>query len=185
MPWRRCCRKSGAPCRDTSNHAREDPRHARDRQLKADAAHVAQNSAHRRARVRRVRPDNCIHKSWHRSLRSVSILARQRQECRKGQGDDRRPPCLQQLADIPRHRVDSGAFTFTSTYSEIVWLEASWIASTRANANRTTELPNSYPLPRARSCLQRRGLPAVRGVSYLAGAPGAGSVAATMMTVTG
>jgi hypothetical protein len=31
-----------------------------------------------------------------------------------------------------------------STYSEIVWLEASWTASTRANANRTTGLPNSY-----------------------------------------
>jgi hypothetical protein len=30
------------------------------------------------------------------------------------------------------------------TYSEIVWLEASWTASTKANANRTTGLPNSY-----------------------------------------
>ena len=31
------------------------------------------------------------------------------------------------------------------TYSEIVWLEASWTAFTRANANRTTGLPNRYP----------------------------------------
>ena len=30
------------------------------------------------------------------------------------------------------------------TYSEIVWLEASWTVFTRANANRTTGLPNSY-----------------------------------------
>ena len=33
------------------------------------------------------------------------------------------------------------------TYSEIVWLEASWTASTRANANRITGLPNSYHRP--------------------------------------
>ena len=31
------------------------------------------------------------------------------------------------------------------TYSEIVWLRAGWTAPTRANANRTTGLPNSYP----------------------------------------
>ena len=30
-------------------------------------------------------------------------------------------------------------------YSEIVWLRAGWTAPTRANANRTTGLPNSYP----------------------------------------
>jgi hypothetical protein len=30
------------------------------------------------------------------------------------------------------------------TYSEIVWLRTDWTASTRANANRTTGLPNSY-----------------------------------------
>jgi hypothetical protein len=30
------------------------------------------------------------------------------------------------------------------TYSEIVWLGASWTAPTRADANRTTGLPNSY-----------------------------------------
>lgn len=30
------------------------------------------------------------------------------------------------------------------TYSEIMWLGAGWTASTRANANRTTGLPNSY-----------------------------------------
>jgi hypothetical protein len=33
-----------------------------------------------------------------------------------------------------------------STYSEIVWLRTDWTASTRANANRTTGLPNSYPV---------------------------------------
>src|SRR5208282_151514 len=31
-------------------------------------------------------------------------------------------------------------------YSEIVWLGAGWTAPTRANANRTTGLPNSYVL---------------------------------------
>jgi len=30
------------------------------------------------------------------------------------------------------------------TYSEIMWLRTGWAASTRANANRTTGLPNSY-----------------------------------------
>jgi hypothetical protein len=30
------------------------------------------------------------------------------------------------------------------TYSEIVWLGAGWTTPTRANANRTTGLPNSY-----------------------------------------
>jgi hypothetical protein len=38
---------------------------------------------------------------------------------------------------------------FLRTYSEIVWLRTDWTASTRANANRTTGLPNSY-LPAAR-----------------------------------
>jgi hypothetical protein len=34
-------------------------------------------------------------------------------------------------------------------YSEIAWLGTSWTASTRANANRTTGLPNSYSRGRA------------------------------------
>ena len=38
----------------------------------------------------------------------------------------------------------SVAVPLEGTYSEIVWLEASWTAPTRANANRTTGLPNSY-----------------------------------------
>jgi hypothetical protein len=41
------------------------------------------------------------------------------------------------------HLAAGGALT-DRTYSEIVWLGAGWTAPTRANANRTTGLPNSY-----------------------------------------
>jgi len=43
-----------------------------------------------------------------------------------------------------RHNSGQAAQGSVRTYSEIVWLEASWTAPTRANANRTTGLPNSY-----------------------------------------
>ncbi len=38
----------------------------------------------------------------------------------------------------------TSATQISCTYSEIVWLRAGWTAPTRANANRTTGLPNSY-----------------------------------------
>ena len=41
-------------------------------------------------------------------------------------------------------RFSIGCVQLESTYSEIVWLGAGWTAPTRANANRTTGLPNSY-----------------------------------------
>ena len=60
-----------------------------------------------------------------------------------------------------RHTVDAALAAAASapsqpliyrTYSEIVWLGTGWGAPTRANANRTTGLPNSYDLPGSSSC---------------------------------
>ena len=42
------------------------------------------------------------------------------------------------------------------TYSEIVWLEAGWTTPTRANANQTTGLPNSYGPTRSIPYLEMR-----------------------------